>query len=438
MPDALIVLIDGAVAGEVIRDRTGTGGQLTFRYNEQYRDLASATRVSASMPLIRREHHDAVIRNYMWGLLPDNERVINRWAAEFQVSPSDPFGLLAHTGEDCPGAVQFARADRLDEASKTGGVKWANEPEIADRLRALRADGSAWRPQNTNGRFSLSGAQAKFALLREDNKWGEPYGRTPTTHIIKPGIPGIGDHAINEHICMSTARNLGLPTAFTELLVFEDQPAVVVERFDRLRRGDGWARVHQEDLCQALGISPARKYQAEGGPGVADISVLLHSVVQPADQAVVAAARLGDALAFNWLVGGSDAHAKNYALLYAGPVARLAPLYDIASNLPYVPRGSQRMRYDELRMAMKIGGEYRARQIDAGRWRAAATELGTDPDFFIGRIADLAERLPDALADACSSVVGLQSALPGEILVAVRRMQGHALALLRVHRRHPS
>jgi serine/threonine-protein kinase HipA len=436
VPDTLVVLIDGALAGEVARDRVG--GQLRFTYDDGHRGLAGATRLSASMPLVRREHPDEVVRNYMWGLLPDNERVIRRWAGEFQVSPSDPFGLLANTGEDCAGAVQFARPERVDEASKAGGVKWTDEAEVADRLRALRADGSAWRPQRTNGLFSLAGAQSKFALFREGGKWGEPYGRMPTTHIIKPGIPGIGDHAVNEHICMTTARNLGLSAAFTELVVFEDQPAVVVERFDRVRQGDAWRRVHQEDACQALGISPTAKYQSEGGPGAADISALLRSVVQPADQALVAVSRFGEALAFNWLVGGTDAHAKNYALLYSGPVARMAPLYDIASTLPYVESSAQRGHYDQVRMAMKIGGKYRSREIDAGRWRAAAAELGTGPDLFIGRITDLAERLPDALADACSGVMSLRSSLPEQMLESVRRAQKQMLTLLRTDRRSRS
>jgi HipA-like C-terminal domain len=43
-----------------------------------------------------------------------------------------------------------------------------------------------------------------------------------------------------------------------------------------------------------------------------------------------------DAIAFNWLIAGTDVHAKNYALLLGGSGAvRLAPLYDLVSILPY-------------------------------------------------------------------------------------------------------
>jgi len=44
---------------------------------------------------------------------------------------------------------------------------------------------------------------------------------------------------------------------------------------------------------------------------------------------------LADALVFNWLIAGTDAHAKkNYGFLFAGDQIRLASLYDITSVLP--------------------------------------------------------------------------------------------------------
>jgi len=45
-------------------------------------------------------------------------------------------------------------------------------------------------------------------------------------------------------------------------------------------------------------------------------------------------------------------HAKNYSLLLAADQVRLAPLYDIASALPY---GAHERK---LRFAMKIGADY--------------------------------------------------------------------------------
>ncbi|WP_163274643.1 HipA domain-containing protein, partial [Enterobacter hormaechei] len=64
--------------------------------------------------------------------------------------------------------------------------------------------------------------------------------------------------------------------------------------------------------------------------------------------------RLFDALAFNYFIGGTDAHAKNYSLLIdSGGMARLAPLYDISSALAY-----PELDIRAIRMAMRIGSHY--------------------------------------------------------------------------------
>lgn len=184
---------------------------------------------------------------------------------------------------------------------------------------------------------------------------------------------------------------------------------MVVTRYDRrLVKGD-IVRVHQEDLCQALGLSPARKYQNEGGPGVGDVTKLLREVMPPrvADDAVD---RFADALIWNWLIAGTDAHAKNYSLLLAGDQVRLAPLYDIASALPY---GAHERK---LRFAMKIGGDYRV-YPQRNTWPAAAREMGLDSEVLLARVFELARVASDAFADASKSpeVTILKRDLPGRL-----------------------
>lgn len=93
-----------------------------------------------------------------------------------------------------------------------------------------------------------------------------PYGNEPTTHLLKPGIAGFDGHAVNEHLCLATARLLGLRAARSQIVTFDDQTAVAVRRFDRFHREGAVVRVHQEDLCQALAVHPDDKYQSDGGP----------------------------------------------------------------------------------------------------------------------------------------------------------------------------
>jgi serine/threonine-protein kinase HipA len=168
--------------------------------------------------------------------------------------------------------------------------------------------------------------------------------------------------------------------------------------------------VHQEDICQALGVPPIRKYQNEGGPGVASVSELLREVMAP-DVVEDAVWRFADALIWNWLIAGTDAHAKNYSLLLAGNQVRLAPLYDIASALPY---GAHEHK---LRFAMKLGGDYRVYPRQ-NRWPAAARELGLDREVLIARALSLASVAPDALADAVKApeVAALERELPGRLV----------------------
>jgi serine/threonine-protein kinase HipA len=229
----------------------------------------------------------------------------------------------------------------------------------------LRTDASLWHP-NARGRWSLAGAQAKIALAFDhiNNSWVHPGGGAPTTHILKPALAGLDHHDLNEHLCLTAARLLGIPAATTIVRRFGTETVLVVERYDRLRRDGTVRRIHQEDFCQALGIHPERKYQADGGPGVEDMANLLRDVTTgSADNEVTALVR---AVAYNWLILGTDAHAKNFSLLLSGPSVRFAPLYDVASAAPYGdhPR--------KLRMAQNIGGEYRPTAIEPRHWSRLA------------------------------------------------------------------
>ena len=101
-------------------------------------------------------------------------------------------------------------------------------------------------------------------------------GSSPTTHIFKNGVIGFKLEALNEFVCMKSAQRTGIATANVEYRMFEDEPALIVERYDRVKVEDGTIRrLHQEDLCQALGVMPAQKYTADGGPTTRDIQELL-------------------------------------------------------------------------------------------------------------------------------------------------------------------
>lgn len=397
----LVALLWGAEAGRVRQDARS---RLAFTYDPAWRQRADGVPLSISLPLAAAEHGHRPVEAFLWGLLPDNEVVLDRWGRKFHVSPRNPFALLAHVGEDCAGAVQFAPPERAEvlRAPARLEVEWVTEAAVAARLRALREDQAAWRMARDTGQFSLAGSQPKTALLFLNGRWGVPSGRTPTTHILKPPMPGLDGHVENEHFCLLLAGELGLPVARSEVRRFGDEPAIVLARYDRafsadvpgtsrkFARSEPVLRLHQEDLCQALGVRPTLKYQNEGGPSPAAIVEVLrnHSATPVEDVATFV-----DSLALNWLIAGTDAHAKNFSLLHgAGGRVRLAPLYDLASALPYPDLNPRR-----IQLAMKVGSEYRLSKIGRRHWLALAHELRLPPEATLDKVAALARALTAAL-----------------------------------------
>lgn len=413
------------VAGSLTRQANDL---LSLEYHADYVKSAGATPLSLSLPLAVRTHIDTPARrtvsNFLWGLLPDNEMVLSRWARHFQVRDTSPFFLLGTpVGEDCAGAIAFFAPDDVSRAlARAGSVEWLTDSDMATLLRDLRLDRTAWLGRDFAGQFSLAGAQAKTALVYEKGRWGRPSGARPTTHIVKPASAGWTHQDVNEHVCLDAARRAGLTAARSWIARFGEESAIVVERYDRARIGRRVTRIHQEDLCQAMGLHPSAKYENDGGPSAASITKLLQRTM-PSREAERAVWGFADALAWNWLVAGTDAHAKNYSLLLNQGDVRLAPLYDISSILPYLgERGpdGEVLQGRRVRMAMKIGGEY-ALEPPRNTWRAAAADLGLPAADVIARVGSLAASVPSAFAAAAAdaSIAGMHSEVIERLVDAV-------------------
>lgn len=413
---SLLVRIDERPAGTIDKTRNGA---LRLRYDDDYR-RSDPTPLSLSLPTSAAEHVDPAagtgpVEAYLRGLLPDNPRVVERWARASGVRTDDVIGLLGdHRGEDLPGSVQLVAPHNLDAALDPGELLVCQEAEIEQRLEALAADGSAWQTSDglARGRWSLAGAQPKLALRQlADGRWADASGREPTTHILKPPPLERPDHDINEHLCLEALRRAGLPAARTEVVAFGAQRCLVVDRFDRTH-ADSVQRIHQEDLCQALGVPPEQKYESMGGPTAAAV-VGRYRRAMPRSIADGASRRLVGALAASWLLVAPDGHAKNLAVLLSGREVRDAPLYDVASYVPEL-RGTGP---EHERVAMGIAGEDRLGAVTGAHWRALAGQLRLDDEEVVRIVADLADRLPDALADAAGALRWTGSDLP-DVLVS--------------------
>ena len=422
-----VAVIHDRVVGHLAQ----VGGRYAFHYEDAWRHAEGAFPLSLSIPLTRREHGDEPVRAYLANLLPDNDAILGAWARRYHVSANNPLALLSHVGEECPGALQLLppqRAEQLVGAPRSPDVvEWLNEEEIGERLRHVLEEPGASREPGDPGQFSLAGAQPKIALLFDGERWGIPSGRTPTTHILKPpALRRFDGFAENEHICLQLAARLGLPAVRSEVRRFGGQVAFVVERYDRIRAGDVWLRLHQEDFCQALAVPPHQKYENDGGPEALDLIRLLSRRSANPDADV---ATLVGALALNWAIAGTDAHAKNYShLMQPGGLIRLAPLYDVVSLLPYTESRGPRVK-----LAMAIGGEYRMRFIERRNWERLADAIGAERGALVELVHDVVERIPATLREVCSEAAdhGLSHPVLGRLQEEVEKHAASCQAALR-------
>lgn len=360
-----------------------------FRYGDDVvaAHQAGAILLSASLPVAEGDFSPAAARPFFDGLLPEGA-IRSSVAHSLEVSEEDGFALLRALGADCAGAVVVLPAGeepgprRGEIAPLTG----ADLEELVDELpqHPLGIGGKA-----AGVRLSLGGIQEKLVLVRSPNgEFGQPLSGAPSTCILKPGPDRYPDIVANEAFCLRLASSAGLDAARAEPLELGGRPCLYVERFDRRLVGDGRvARIHQEDMCQALGIAPVDKYETSGGPSVAAIVQLLRDT--GSGRAAADILKAIEALLLNFLVGNSDAHGKNYALLYDPAVGvRLAPLYDVVSTQVY--EGVQPA------LAMRIGGVEDPDRVGMTAWR----ELGKEAGIGAGLASLVAERTRRMLACA--------------------------------------
>lgn len=401
----LAVLMNGHLAGTL---REHDRGNVYFSYTDGY----DSTPLSVAAP-IEKGGFDAT--NWIDGLLPDNLAVRQRWRSEYDAATTRPFDLLStQIGWDCAGAVQFCPVEEIDSLARRGGsLIPLSDSQVASIIAGLRSDATAWSSSPTAAAFSLAGAQAKTALHHYAGRWYRPVGDAATTHILKPAPARFAALDLIEHLSCATASNLGLATAATRCDFIGNERTLIVTRYDRRANQAGsTVRLHQEDLCQALGVPPDLKYQRDGGPTPARIASMLRECSAQPDQDVE---RFRDALIYNWLIAGTDAHAKNYSLLLDAEQVRLAPLYDVCSYLPFrelTPVG-------KIPLSMRIGRDYTITKSDRrNAWRRTADALGLSPDETLDRVADLAECLPEAMTEAIDRLPANLRASPAVTLLA--------------------
>lgn len=325
-------------------------GDVSFRYVTD----AIPHAISVSLPVRDEPFGDVAARGFFSNLLFENEmrdQVMQRHG----IAERDIVGLLTHLGADCPGAISCVPEgappgkrpgrldidyDALDDAPVVSEAMPANDLDITPlpvggavaRIMASLRDHRRL-PPDCDDPSPLAGVQGKVALaVLPGGRLGlpKPGSGAPTTHILKVPRASAMFSVADEHLATRLmARALRHPVAHTRILGEGSLQGLLVTRFDRTVMEGRVHRVHQEDFCQALGFGHTLKYERNGVEGRAFTATAIGGLLRATRVPALARQAFFEITLANMVLGNSDNHAKNHALLYTTAKPDLAPAYDV-------------------------------------------------------------------------------------------------------------
>lgn len=409
-------------------------GALSFRYDDEWLETGGAFPLSLTIPRQGGAFDSRTVSPWIANLLPEEDqlRLLSR---SLGLDQSDSLAVLMQIGGDTAGALSFGLTD---PAREPGYILLSEFYGADDEAVALERhfDDLGRRPflAGEDGvRLSLAGGQKKtvLAVLDADgvpvhrlpapgDRLAIPRNGAPSSIILKPdnaALPGIVE---NEAYCLTLAAAVGIDAAQTTIVSSSRRTALCSLRFDRrVARSGRIVRVHQEDFAQANGLPPGRKYEIGTVPGLPLVELLATGRHLPSVDALA----LIDQVIFNILVANTDAHAKNYALVYPlGEGARLAPIYDVSTVLPW----------DHVNQfhAQKLAGKKRKPGDMAGRhWDTIAVGQGYRSADIRLRVQGLVDGFVAQRREATEKVAAMTGASAGHIEQAADLIETNALRI---------
>ena len=381
------------------------GGRFEYT-SEVVAKLAGRPALSLAFPVKGRPFGESKTSSWFNGLLPEGFRR-DEACRSLGITPYDWIGLLAQIGWECAGAVRIFDHNR--KRTHHAGYKKIDTDELTEKLDSITA--RVPRTGSDLFRMSLGGFQEKLCVAMPTIPQSAthvsskdillPIGDAPSTHILKPentrDYPGIAE---SEAWAMTVATQ-ATETARVALLDIQNVPeTLVIERYDRIfGKNPRFAkRLHQEDACQALGLSPEEKYANTAYPKGNDptygaIATLLQKFATDPEHEKI---KLLRQVTTNLALGNWDAHAKNIALLYREPmVPTLAPLYDVVPIAEMEPRTKF--------LSMRVNGLIQPEQVTGADLIIEATSWGLDKAKATATLKETLTKLEDGIDVASSA-----------------------------------
>jgi serine/threonine-protein kinase HipA len=289
------------------------GGRYSFEYDPEYL-RTSRYPLSVRLPL----QSSAFVNEN--GLHPYFDNLISEgWLAGAQSRllgkrSVSRFELLLAFGFDCIGAVSIIdpQPDKLSD-----------DLLIIDDPREVAVQVS---------RASLSGVQAKIALVKKGKKYLPATNKEISTHIAKFPSSEFPDLVENEYLTSLAFRTFlfkeDMPDLTIDRVEGVDEKALIIERFDRKSSDKKIKRIHFEEYAQLLGIYAEHKYEGDYGD-------MARFILNEGGGSQIELFRLFQRIVVGFILGNTDMHFKNFAMIHQADGLRLAPVYDQVCSIIY-------------------------------------------------------------------------------------------------------
>ncbi|OSP53714.1 HipA domain-containing protein [Pseudoruegeria sp. SK021] len=377
---------------EVAEIAPGKDGAATLTYNADWQGTRGAFPISTRMPLEVANHGAGEILPWVANLLPESQQ-LEMVARATGASQADPLALLASIGRDTSGAMSF---------SERGFARMTTR-EVPDEAALVRIIQELPKKPFLVGEdgvsMSLAGVQSKIGVhVGADGVISIPVEGAPSTWILKPDAANLPGGVYNEALCLRLAALIGLAAPEVRVGRAGARRYLLVKRYDRRQQGDSWRRLHQEDMCQALGRLPSAKYErnetGQRGPTVRDIVGVMRTL-----DPLRGVLSIFDYVIFNAIACNTDAHAKNYSVMVTASGASLAPIYDVMCAKLWPSITSKQA----MSLATKWEGDY----FKGRHWQREAALCGLNPTAALRRVEMLCKATMKHLPQAVEEVIAM-------------------------------
>lgn len=285
------------------------------------------------------------------------------------VDEGDVFALLQALGDDLPGAVVTRPID--SSPSRRASVP-PEPPAVGLKMSAL------------------AGAQWKLSVRPGERGLVLPVRGTTGSWIAKFHDPNFRELPRVEFATMRWAALSGIrvpPLRLGRSDELEELPSGIptgdgsmylVERFDR---APDERRIHMEDMGQVLDRPPGHRQYVGSYEQIAAVLAAL---------APLAVREFCERLVFCVLCGNTDAHLKNWSVLYPGSRrVELSPAYDLVASVLYTPKVD-----DELALELDGSRAFERIGVDCFKRMAAVTHCSFTE--FGAWVREAVQRIRDA------------------------------------------